>query len=422
MTRMHLDRAPLLLVTLGLGFAPLGCTPDAPTGFTSFGTTLGNTEFGDGDGDGDTETGDVGDGDGDGDSMGDGDGDGDGEPGDGDGDGDGDAGPDCGNAVVDPGEECDVGPETMFCDGDCTYAMCGDGYHNMLSEQCDDGNSASDDGCVGACVVNVCGDGIVWVGTEQCDDNNMINTDACKNDCTLAICGDNVIQDEVEQCEDLNMIDDDACTNACQNAMCGDGILWANMEVCDDGNLDDNDMCPGSCEPAYCGDGYTLLNDEECDDGNMIDDDFCHNDCTTEGWYDPFETNNLLLLPWMTNGNVNWSTNNTLPHEGSYSAASGNNLGDSQSTNLQVTLNLPQAGVVRFWYKVGSEGSFDYLRFYIDNVQQQNAAWSGNVPWAMAQYNVGQGQHTFRWTYSKDGSITTQPDKAWIDEVYIGLP
>ena len=20
----------------------------------------------------------------------------------------------------------------MFCDGDCTYAMCGDGYHNML--------------------------------------------------------------------------------------------------------------------------------------------------------------------------------------------------------------------------------------------------------------------------------------------------
>jgi cysteine-rich repeat protein len=50
----------------------------------------------------------------------------------------------------------------MFCDGDCTYAMCGDGYHNMLSEECDDGNAANNDGCIGACVLNECGDGVVW--------------------------------------------------------------------------------------------------------------------------------------------------------------------------------------------------------------------------------------------------------------------
>ena len=300
--------------------------------------------------------------------------------------------------------------------------MCGDGYHNMLSEQCDDGNGNNDDACIGACLNNVCGDGVVWVGMEDCDDNNMINTDECKNDCSLAICGDGVIQDEVEECEDLNMADDDACTNACLNAVCGDGILWAGMETCDDNNFDDNDACPGSCEPAVCGDGFTQLNVEECDDGNQNDADFCHNDCTTEGYYDPFETNNLLLLPWQLSGNPAWSTNNVLPHQGLYSAASGEqNNANSTTTNLQVTLNLPAAGVVRFWYKVGSEASYDYLRFYIDNVQQ-GVGWSGNVPWAMAQYNVGSGQHVFRWTYSKDGSVTVAPDKAWIDEVYIGLP
>jgi cysteine-rich repeat protein len=236
----------------------------------------------------------------------------------------------------------------------------------------------------------------------------------------LAVCGDGVIQDEVEQCEDLNMADDDACTNSCQNAVCGDGILWTGMEICDDNNFDDTDECPGSCEPAFCGDGFALMGVEECDDGNMVDNDFCHNDCTTEGWFDPFETNNLLLLPWVTNGNGVWATNNTLPHQGTYSAKSGN-IGHSQSSNLQVTLNLPQAGVVRFWYKVGSEQSFDYLRFYIDGVAQGNG-WSGNVPWAMAQYNVGAGQHVFRWTYSKDGSVVVAPDAAWIDEVYVGLP
>ncbi len=196
--------------------------------------------------------------------------------------------------------------------------------------------------------------------------------------------------------------------------------LVAGVEECDDGNFENNDACPGSCAPAFCGDGFTLLGVEECDDGNMNDNDFCHNDCTTEGYYDDFETNNLQLLPWETNGNGLWATDNVMPHQGLYSAGSGT-ITHSQSTNLQVTLNLPLDGVVRFWYRVSSEASYDYLRFYIDNVQQGNG-WSGNVAWAQAQYNVGAGQHVFRWTYSKDGSVNSGSDKVWIDEVYIGLP
>jgi cysteine-rich repeat protein len=277
MRRLSLSTIALpVFVLLTACSAPL---PDSPF-LTSF-TTLEETGDGDGDPTGD---GDPGDGDGDGDG-GDGDGepgDGDGDGGDGDGDGDGDPGPYCGDAMVDPGEQCDVGAETMFCDGDCTYAMCGDGYHNMLSEACDDGNALNDDACVGACQFNVCGDAIIYAGMEDCDDGNMVDTDECKNDCSLAICGDGVIQDDVEQCEDLNMVNTDACTNTCQIALCGDGILWQGMETCDDNNFDDDDACPSSCEPAYCGDGFTQNNVEDCDDGNMNDLDGCANDCTSD--------------------------------------------------------------------------------------------------------------------------------------------
>jgi hypothetical protein len=124
-----------------------------------------------------------------------------------------------------------------------------------------------------------------------------------------------------------------------------------------------------------------------------------------------------MTLPWMTNGNGVWATNNVQPHEGSYGAASGTII-DNQQTHLQVTLDVP-AGMVSFWYRVSSEASFDYLHFYIDNVQQ--GQWSGNVGWTQATYNFGSGMHTSKWSYTKDGSVSSGSDKVWIDQVTIGL-
>jgi cysteine-rich repeat protein len=285
----------------------------------------------------------------------------------------------------------------------------------MGVEGCDDGNMNDADACTNACVMANCGDGIVQNG-EECDDGNLNENDACISTCSAAECGDGHTQNGVDECDDGNMNDNDACVD-CNIAVCGDGVVFNGNEDCDDGNGVNTDACV-SCDAAYCGDGFVYANVESCDDGNGNNNDWCHNDCTPGGYYDDFETNNLLTLPWVTNGNANWATNATLPHQGSWSAGSGV-IGHSQATNLQVTLNLPAPGVVRFWYKVGSEANFDFLRFYIDNIQQ-GASWSGNVPWAMAQFNVAAGQHVFRWTYSKDASVVVAPDKAWIDEVYIG--
>ena len=63
--------------------------------------------------------------------------------------------------------------------------ICGNGIIEG-SEQCDDGNNISGDGCSAACIIEFCGDGILQAGLgEQCDDGNNINGDGCSAACLL---------------------------------------------------------------------------------------------------------------------------------------------------------------------------------------------------------------------------------------------
>jgi cysteine-rich repeat protein len=287
--RVIVSLACASLVSLSSG-CPTGTSDDG--GFSTF-TTANNDDLGDGDGD--TETG--------------------GNTGDGDGDGDDTAGPNCGDGMVQMGEQCDLGPEnsaTGSCTPDCQLAACGDGYvygefeecddGNTINtddcvmdcklatcgdgfmqtgvEECDDGNDDESDGCTSTCLPATCGDGVVQEG-EQCDDANDVTTDDCPS-CQLAYCGDGFIQTGLEECDDGNMLDNDACISVfCEIAFCGDGYVQDGVETCDDANMDDTDACP-SCAPAVCGDGFTYEDVEDCDDGNMIDDDGCANDCTSQ--------------------------------------------------------------------------------------------------------------------------------------------
>jgi hypothetical protein len=73
------------------------------------------------------------------------------------------------------------------------------------------------------------------------------------------------------------------------------------------------------------------------------------------------------------------------------------------------------SGQISFFYKVSSERYFDYLRFYIDGVLQDE--WSGNKGWTKVSFTVGAGRRTFEWVYSKDGSSSYGSDTAWIDGI-----
>jgi fibro-slime domain-containing protein len=228
-----------------------------------------------------------------------------------------------GGPVVDGGG--DAGPP----------AYCGDGKQNQASEQCDDGNTASNDGCSTTCQLEAnyvcpnpgqpcvstvtCGDGVVG-GDEQCDDKNTVANDGCSDTCKLEdgftcpypglacvpICGDGKVVGS-EECDvgpdvpndgcdaTCRLVDGWTCTGSvCTRTHCGDGKA-EGTEQCDDGNFDLGDGCSPFCksEPdcaagacvSQCGDGI-VLGVEQCDDGNKRDGDGCSHDCKIEyGYY-----------------------------------------------------------------------------------------------------------------------------------------
>ncbi|HEY8943320.1 MAG TPA: DUF4215 domain-containing protein [Polyangiaceae bacterium] len=231
----------------------------------------------------------------------------------------------CGADCADAGAGAGGAPVETFC---------GDGALDLTSEECDDSNTDSGDGCSSACELEanhvcpvpgdpcvstmVCGDALV-TGEEQCDDGNDEEGDGCDAACqlepgwscadpgvrcTAALCGDSIVAG-FEVCDDGNDESRDGCSSRCtleegwkceqpgeecERTECGDGVT-EGTEQCDDANFDLGDGCSPFCqlEPdcsegacvSACGDGI-LLGNEDCDDGNSRDFDGCSSTCEME--------------------------------------------------------------------------------------------------------------------------------------------
>lgn len=161
----------------------------------------------------------------------------------------------CGNEVVEPGEECD------------------------------DGNLEPADACLLTCKDARCGDDVVWAGMEECDDGDPDDTNACTAECKNAVCGDGIVWAGMEECDDGNLIDTDRCTSQCKLPICGDGIK-ADGEICDNGvsNISKEMAAPQDCTTECkiaCGDTIKSTQ-EDCDDGGQISGDGCSPMCAHE--------------------------------------------------------------------------------------------------------------------------------------------
>lgn len=134
---------------------------------------------------------------------------------------------------------------------------------------------------------------------------------------------------------------------------------------------------------------------------------------------DGFEDN--TLPPFTTSGNKNWAIQNTVFNTGSFAAKAGA-ITDSQTTNLDYTTAAIPAtgGILSFYYKVDSESCCDKLRFFVDGTEIIN--WGGAIGWTKYTYALTTGVHTLRWQYSKDSSIASGLDTAYLDDVMISLP
>jgi hypothetical protein len=117
-------------------------------------------------------------------------------------------------------------------------------------------------------------------------------------------------------------------------------------------------------------------------------------------------------LLWTNGTDAAWYGQTTVSHDGMDAAQSGPITHNEQST-MQTTVNGP--GVLTFWWKVSSESCCDRLRFYVSGVEQTNIA--GEINWQQRTLPIPSGSQTLEWVYSKDSSVSSGQDRAWVDEV-----
>lgn len=126
------------------------------------------------------------------------------------------------------------------------------------------------------------------------------------------------------------------------------------------------------------------------------------------------------LTEYTLTGSYNWTNQTTTVNGGIYAARSGN-ITDSQSSCIERTVNTTNASgslTLTFWWRVSSESSYDYLRFYIDGSQQNSI--SGSTSWAQKTYSLSNSSnHILKWCYTKDASNTVGSDAGWIDDIVL---
>lgn len=130
-----------------------------------------------------------------------------------------------------------------------------------------------------------------------------------------------------------------------------------------------------------------------------------------------WETGDLTNFDWATSGDADWQITTDEVYEGEYAVVSGT-ISDNQETLMTMDYDVMYDDSISFYVKASSESGYDYLKFYIDDVQK--GQWSGEADWSRVAYPVTEGAHTFMWSFSKDGSVSSGSDCGWVD--YIVLP
>ncbi len=339
------------------------------------------------------------------------------------------------DSETDPSETTETSDTT---DSDSESVECGDGIVNG-GEVCDDGVN---DGSYGGCSENCdalgpfCGDANLDSDDgETCDDGVNDNSyGGCAEDCsTLApYCGDAVVDDS-ETCDDgINDNSYGGCAEDCTlGPLCGDGFLDEGFEVCDDG-LNDNSYggCAEDCMALgpYCGDGEVQEGDGETCDGFVAQtcqemlffagEISCSESCTIEanctGFLDTFEITQAFADHWTVGGDAEFFAVGTMEVNDAWSGETGN-ITHNQSSFAELVLHFDTTGEISFAHREACEANYDVLTFFIDG--DISAEWSGNNPTTLATFPVTAGEHTFRWEYSKDGSVSALQDTVWIDDI-----
>lgn len=109
--------------------------------------------------------------------------------------------------------------------------------------------------------------------------------------------------------------------------------------------------------------------------------------------------------------NTPWHAQSGVTQDGNGALQSG---GTADNFSSIMETSVTGAGELRFWWKVSSESSYDYLEFYVNGTLQPGRI-SGEVDWQLITHTLPTGTHTLRWRYVKDGSERNGADAGWVD-------
>ena len=170
----------------------------------------------------------------------------------------------------------------------------------------------------------------------------------------------------------------------------------------------------------------SVLTDVGDFDGNAVYDGVDVNKSSLQilpqDWSYDFESN-TWAPEWTRSGTSNWAIQADTRLQGSRLAKAGT-ISHNQESSMTLDVSQLPAASGTFRYSVSSEGSFDYLIFCIDNTACSRYSgytqrWSGTVNNGLQTFSIPATAQTLTWKYTKDGSVNSGSDTAWVDDIII---
>lgn len=132
-----------------------------------------------------------------------------------------------------------------------------------------------------------------------------------------------------------------------------------------------------------------------------------------------FEVMSFSIFPWINTSPIPWTITDKDAFDGLRSAQSGK-ITNYGSTNLFLKAFLSKSDSLRFYCKVSSELNYDFLTFKVNG----NTVFrmSGESGWQRKSVALPQGMDKIEWIYTKDESVTSGLDCAWLDLIDFPVP
>ena len=130
--------------------------------------------------------------------------------------------------------------------------------------------------------------------------------------------------------------------------------------------------------------------------------------------------NGAFPTTWLNEGDYPWVVTtprlDTTAWNGTHCMKSGNAGQGNSTSSIQASVYFQQSGTISFIAGCYGEEGYDFCEFYIDG-KKKFIKDTTQPSWNYYSYDVSQGFHTFKWSYTKDVSLDSEYDGFYVDDI-----